>query len=60
MKVIKYAKQFKDAIMFPYGVDEQFDEECDKSFSRALDVIYYVSILAYAVYAVTLVAVLIS
>ena len=54
MKAIKYAKRLKDAIVFPYGIDTQFDEDCDKSFSRFLDVIYYVSIAAYVLYALIL------
>ena len=59
MKAIKYAKRLKDAIVFPYGIDTQFDEDCDKSFSRFLDVIYYASIAAYVLYALIL-AVLLS
>ncbi len=60
MRVIKYIRRFKSAIMLPYGVDEQFDEDCDASFSRALDIVYYAGVTLYVSYALVLAALLIT
>lgn len=60
MKAIKYIKRFKEAVMLPYGVDTQFDEDCDNSFLRLLDFIYYVGITFYVTYAAILLTFLLT
>ena len=49
-KIVRKAKDVKAAIFFPYGVDDEYDAECDKSFNRALDFIYYALVTAFSVY----------
>lgn len=54
MKMIKYVSNIKNAIMLPYGIDTKFDEECDNTFLRALDWIYYLCLSLYVFYAAVL------
>ena len=51
-KIVKRAKDVKTAIFFPYGVDAEYDAECDNSFNRALDFIYYALVTSFSIYAV--------
>jgi len=41
MKIKEYINQFKNAIMLPYGIDEEFDKESNEALFRFLDRIYY-------------------
>lgn len=41
-KVKKAYTRAKIAYDFPYGVNKKFDKQCDQSFLRVLDVVYYV------------------
>lgn len=41
-KIKKSYMQAKIAYNFPYGVNKKFDKQCDQSFLRVLDVVYYV------------------
>ena len=59
MKATEYMNRFKKAVMFPYGLDAQFDEDCDKSFLRFLDFVYYTGVAFYVAYAAILLTFLI-
>jgi hypothetical protein len=48
--IIEKTKKIKDAVMFPQGVDEKFDKECESSFHRFLDRLYYFSFVAFAIF----------
>jgi hypothetical protein len=50
MNPIKYIKKFKEAVMFPTGINEAWDKECEKSFGKFLDIVYYFSISLFFIY----------
>ena len=45
------AKQIWEAITFPDGVDEEYDNRCDNAFLRFLDKVYIVSWVFFGVMA---------
>ena len=50
-KIVRKVKDVKSAIFFPYGVDPEYDAECDNSFGRFLDFIYYFLVTVFSIYA---------
>jgi|TARA_R110002074_G_scaffold57507_1_gene141487 hypothetical protein len=40
-KIKKSYEQTKSVYYFPYGVNKNFDKQCDQSLIRFLDVTYY-------------------
>ena len=40
-KIKKKVKKLAEVFYLPYGIDADFDDECDKSLLRFLDVVYY-------------------
>ena len=52
MKLWRKIKAVKNAIMLPVGIDEDFDEECNKSFLRFLATVYSIFFAAYVLSAI--------
>ena len=50
-KIMRKAKDAKTAIFFPYGVDPEYDADCDNSFNRVLDFVYYTLVTSFSIYA---------
>ena len=48
------------AFNFPYGIDRKFDEECDKSLMRFLDIIYYSLVSIFFIIPIVSITILIS
>ena len=49
-EVAAKTKKIKDANLYPVGVDKKFDEECEASFHRFLDILYYLTFTAFAIF----------
>jgi hypothetical protein len=47
-KIKKNMSRLVEVFYLPYGVDTDFDDECDRSLLRFLDVVYY-TLLAFIV-----------
>jgi hypothetical protein len=41
VKIKQKIKTMKDAILFPAGLDKDYDAACEKSFLKFLDNLYY-------------------
>ncbi len=48
--MIEKLKKMKRAIMIPYGLDKDWDDQCDSSFLRFLDVLYYFLVSIFCCY----------
>ena len=42
--MFEFFKTVKDMITFPYGIDKDYDDACDKSFMLFLDRLYQVTL----------------
>ena len=45
-------KKIKEAIIFPYGVDLNFDNECDDSFDRFFNKFYECLLFLFSIFGV--------
>ena len=59
-KIKKAYSQAVAAFNFPYGIDRKFDEECDKSLMRFLDIIYYSMVSIFFIIPIVSITILIS
>mgnify|MGYP003658703370 CR=1 FL=1 len=50
MMIVAKLKKIKHALMMPRGVDKSWDDKCDSSFLRFLDVVYYFSVFIFCMY----------
>jgi len=50
--------KLKTAILFPTGIDTKWDDECESSFLRFLDIVYYGALGLFAAYFIVLLAAL--
>lgn len=51
-KMKETAKKYYELTVFPYGVDEKYDEDCNETFHKFLDYLYYVLISIFVVFGV--------
>jgi len=52
----RYKKKFdkmKQALVYPVGSDEKFDDECDRSFDRFFDKLVYVAWIVFFMFGST-------
>ena len=50
--LVQIIKQGKEALFLPYGLDKQWDTDCDNSFLRFLDVTYWTLLSLIVLYPV--------
>ena len=51
-KIKDTAKMYYELTVFPYGIDEQYDKDCDGAFHKFLDYLYYVLVSLFVVFGV--------
>ena len=50
LSVFEKIDQIKKSILFPYGQDKKFDEECDESFERFFNIFYNSLIVLFCIF----------